>query len=96
MAASAAARFPLRKVGRVAVGGKHHITGVIGEYRLLLRRRIIDELVHLLEGAIGRLGLFRGDGAERHQHGAVDRAGVIKEGAQHLLDIFLLIFRNHR
>ena len=63
---------------------QNHVAGVIFENAIGVRGGIIEELRQGLCGGVGGLG--RGQGAEGYQHGTVNGAGIVKEGAQYLLE----------
>ena len=57
--------------------GKDHVTSVIGEYRLLLARGVIEELIDLVHRSFRWFGLFGCDCTEGDEHCDVDGAGII-------------------
>ena len=66
---------------------EYHIACMEGEYCFFLACCVVQTLLNLVYRFLCWVWLLGGDRAQGDKHGAVDRSGVVYEGAEYLLDV---------
>ena len=66
--------------------GKDHIASMIANGGIRMSGTVVEELCDGKVCALGSAGLFVGNGAEGHEDGDIDTAGIVEDGADDLLD----------
>ena len=64
-----------------------HAAGVVAEGGIGMSGRVVEELGDRNGGGFGAVVLLGGERAESDEHGAVDGAGVVEEGANNVLEM---------
>ena len=83
----AGSSFAFREIRRVAVDVELHVAGFVLDRCIRVCGTVVQQLCDGLGSGFGAFGLSRCESAECNQHGGVDGASVIQEGANNFLEV---------
>ena len=65
---------------------QNHVAGNESNRRVRVRCQVVQHLAHTVYRLARRLCLLCGQSGQRHERRVVDRAGIVQDGANNLLD----------
>ena len=77
-----------REVRGVCVDGENHVTGMVADVGVGMRRNVIEELVACLHNSLGSVGLSCCNCAEGSEESGVYYTSVVEECSGYDLDLF--------
>ena len=86
MATDAAASRRFIEVGGIAMDVEDHVGCSEANGGIWVSGTVVEELCNRKVGALGGTRLFVGNGAEGHEDGDINTAGIVEDGADNLLD----------
>ncbi len=76
------------EVGGIRVDGKNHVTGMVADVSIGMRRNVIEELLACFRDSLGSIRLSCQDCAESSEESGVDCLSVVEEHSNNVLDLF--------